>query len=390
MKFCLDCSSFRVGLYLVLKKLKLQHSDVVLMSPITIPDTLNIIALLHLKAEFIDLDPRTHTFCLKSIEQKTSKKTKVLLLTHLSGVAQDMSGIYKFAQENNLFVIEDTSQAHGTKFNKQQIGQHADVVLCSLSTGKQISTFFGGMILSNHTELMLMIQEDLYQNHTKGIPKRALVKRVMETIKVNVLASPWFFSFFTYHLMKVLSALGLIKLESLHHPSNMFASNQRDPFFEDAQIKRSTVPHNLFFRIKTWQAWIGYCMTKNVDIQNYKRVTNAQKFIALFNGSEISRVSLPHDQTHLHHNFYHLPLYFRSKDDLQDFQKRCFRKGLDLAGYGLPLCSSSQMYPEWNQDLEGARKLYDQTLFVFIDDTMKDRDVQNIARICNEVIHEMA
>ena len=51
-----------------------------------------------------------------------------------------MKNIIKIAKQNNLFVIEDCSQAHGARINKKFVGSFGDVGIWSFCNDKIIST----------------------------------------------------------------------------------------------------------------------------------------------------------------------------------------------------------------------------------------------------------
>ena len=56
------------------------------------------------------------------IESAITKKTKAILLVHLLGNPCNMNKIRKIAKKNNLFIIEDSCEAHGAEFYDKKVG----------------------------------------------------------------------------------------------------------------------------------------------------------------------------------------------------------------------------------------------------------------------------
>jgi len=59
------------------------------------------------------------------------------------------------AKKHNLYVIEDCAQAHGAKWDGQDVGTIGDLGCFSLQQSKQITSGDGGIVISNNDELAL-------------------------------------------------------------------------------------------------------------------------------------------------------------------------------------------------------------------------------------------
>ena len=71
---------------------------------------------------------------------------------HLLGNPCQMDELMKVAQEHNLFVIEDSCEAHGAEFKGQKVGSFGDIATFSFFFSHHISTIEGGMVLTNSDE----------------------------------------------------------------------------------------------------------------------------------------------------------------------------------------------------------------------------------------------
>ena len=151
-KKCFTLSTCRLALYYVLKSLKLNKHDEVLLSPIQIPDFINAISNLGLKPVFVEIDKETKCLNISDLKKKISNKTKVVLATYLTGIVPDISQIKSVCEENNIFLIEDISQSYGSESYNKKAGSFGVAAIGSLSPAKIISSVGGGFILIDDVE----------------------------------------------------------------------------------------------------------------------------------------------------------------------------------------------------------------------------------------------
>ena len=64
-----------------------------------------------------------------------------------------MSKIQEIANRHDLFIIEDSCEAHGSEFNGEKVGTYGDMSTFSFFLSHHISTIEGGMLLTNNDEL---------------------------------------------------------------------------------------------------------------------------------------------------------------------------------------------------------------------------------------------
>ena len=81
-----------------------------------------------------------------------------------------MNEITKIANENNLILLEDISQAYGASYNGKLCGTFGDASIGSFSLGKTISSNGGGIVIINKESIKNKF-EKLFQNNL-GIPNK--------------------------------------------------------------------------------------------------------------------------------------------------------------------------------------------------------------------------
>lgn len=98
----------------------------------------------------VDSDPQTFNLDPEEVRAAISDRTKAIVAVHLLGNPCDMKEIAEIANEHNLFLIEDSCEAHGAEFNQRKVGGLGDLGTYSFFFSHHISTIEGGMVLTNN------------------------------------------------------------------------------------------------------------------------------------------------------------------------------------------------------------------------------------------------
>jgi len=86
------------------------------------------------------------------IRKAITKRTKAIMPVHLLGNPCDMKEIMEIAEDNDLFVIEDSCEAHGAELEGKKVGSFGHLSTFSFFFSHHISTIEGGMVLTNVDE----------------------------------------------------------------------------------------------------------------------------------------------------------------------------------------------------------------------------------------------
>lgn len=87
------------------------------------------------------------------IEEKITKKTRAIIVTHMWGLPCDMDPIIEIANKHNLLLFEDISHAFGAIYKNKKIGTFGSASACSMQSQKIIAAGEGGFLLTNDSEL---------------------------------------------------------------------------------------------------------------------------------------------------------------------------------------------------------------------------------------------
>jgi len=116
---------------------------------------------------FADVDLNSQNITPETIRSMITSKTKAIVCVHLAGWPCEMDEIIDIANEFNLYVIEDCSQAHGAKYKGKSVGSIGNIGCWSFCQDKIMTTGGeGGMVTTNDKFLWSKMWS--YKDHGKS------------------------------------------------------------------------------------------------------------------------------------------------------------------------------------------------------------------------------
>ncbi len=138
-------------------KNRLNPGDEVITPASTFPTTFNPIIQNNLLPVLVDVDVETLNINPEKLKAALSKKTRAIMLPHTLGIPNEMDKVMDFAEKNNLFVIEDTCDALGSKFNGKLVGTFGDMGTYSFYPAHMITTGEGGAVTTDDEQLARIV-----------------------------------------------------------------------------------------------------------------------------------------------------------------------------------------------------------------------------------------
>lgn len=158
-KYAVAVSNGSVALDLALKSLNLQDEDEVILPSFTIVSCLSAVIRAGAVPVFCDVDENHWNMTLENIKKVYTKKTKAILNVHTYGLPSEINEIKQFCLNNKIFLVEDSAEAHGIKYDKKYCGSFGDISTFSFYANKHITSGEGGMIITNHEDLYKQVQK---------------------------------------------------------------------------------------------------------------------------------------------------------------------------------------------------------------------------------------
>ena len=158
VKFAVGVNSGTDALFLSLKALGIGSGDEVIVPSFTFIATSFAVTYTGAKPVFVDIDEYTYNIDPNKVEKAVTKRTKAIIPVHLFGLCANMPEILKIAKKNNLAVIEDACQAHGSKINDRFAGSIGDFGCFSFYPTKNLSAFGdAGLITTNSNKYYMRL-----------------------------------------------------------------------------------------------------------------------------------------------------------------------------------------------------------------------------------------
>ena len=160
----IGCANGTDALQVALMALDLQPGDEVITTNFTFVSTVEILCLLGLKPVIVDIQPDTFNIDPGQIKKYVTDKTRAIIPVHLFGQCAHMHEIVKIAEENNLYIIEDTAQALGADYtfpegSVKRAGTIGAIGCTSLFPSKNLGAFGdGGAIFTDDDDLARKIR----------------------------------------------------------------------------------------------------------------------------------------------------------------------------------------------------------------------------------------
>jgi len=159
VKHVIPCGNGTDALQIALMALGLKPGDEVITANFTFAATVEVIGLMNLTPVFVDVDKDTFNINIEELNNAITPKTKAIIPVHLFGQAANMEAVMKIANDNNLFVIEDTAQAIGSDYTfadgkTQKTGTIGNIGTTSFFPSKNLGCYGdGGALFTNDDEL---------------------------------------------------------------------------------------------------------------------------------------------------------------------------------------------------------------------------------------------
>ena len=113
-------SSGTGALEIALKSFNLKRGDEIIIPTFSIISTALCVVKLGLKPVLVDVELKTWNMDISQIIKKITKRTKVILITHIYGFPVDMKKILKIAKKRNIKIVEDAAEMIGQTYFKKK------------------------------------------------------------------------------------------------------------------------------------------------------------------------------------------------------------------------------------------------------------------------------
>ena len=136
-----------------LKERAIKTGDEIITVAAGFPTTVNPILQFGAIPVFIDIEIPTYNIDISKIEKAITKKTKAIMIAHTMGNPFDVKSVREICDKYNLWLIQDTCDALGAKFDNKKLGYYGDIGTVSFYPAHHITMGEGGLIYTNSVQL---------------------------------------------------------------------------------------------------------------------------------------------------------------------------------------------------------------------------------------------
>ena len=185
-QFCLACASGGYALQLAMRAFGLKTDEPVLTNGFTLSPVPGAIAAVGAKTVLVECTSEL-VLDLDHLEQQIrSSGSRLLLLSHMRGHLVDMDDLCARLKRHSVALIEDCAHTMGASFNGRKSGSHGVMACFSTQTYKHINSGEGGLLTSDHEEMMaraiiLSGSYMLYERHSAAPAPEIFEKIRLET-----------------------------------------------------------------------------------------------------------------------------------------------------------------------------------------------------------------
>lgn len=353
----------RTALHFILKSLRLEEGDEVLMTPLTIADMVNSIHTSGLKPVFVDIELDTFSFDIEQLKKAITPRSKVMLVTYIFGIVPDMEKIQQIARENNLKIIEDASQCFDASYKGQTIGTFGEAAFFSLTNFKICSSLFGGMVITNNEELANRLAVFRKENLIKP-QSHVLLNLALKDIIYSIFFSKWIFSYFTYFVIYILEKISPMITYRL------YSGNVKVILGLKGNELLSDFPQDYLLGYTDIQATVGLNSLVKAGERTAARIKNGDLLRELLKG--VPDIKTPVKLQGVVNVYWRFPII---SEDMEGLKRFLLDYGIDSAPTYLSLCSKEKGFEAYHRSLPNAEKLKEGVLVVEVNEDLREKDI---------------
>ncbi|MBI2547978.1 DegT/DnrJ/EryC1/StrS family aminotransferase [Candidatus Woesearchaeota archaeon] len=369
-KYALAFPYGRSGLYAIFKALEIEHKEVITPAYTCIVIQHVVVASTN-KPVFVDVQLVDFNMKMDELVKTVTNKTGAIIVTHLYGNPMDVYQLQKILDKkikklktktaHKVLLIEDACLSLMNKSKGKHLGTIGDFGIFSFNISKQMTTFDGGMVVTNNHEYYKKVKKyrDIYFKEASFLKKTRFIFFVTVS-----------------NFMYQQQVYG-----SLHWMRNHVQFIKKKTTMESWSLHDANLPSDAFNLMTQMQATLGLLQLEKLDSMNSKR-----RSIINYYDKSLDRdyVQKPRLQKGINYSHYTVMVENRAQV-IKALQKKGINVGTAM-DYAVPYTSAYKKYKdrEYPHSLEAAKKVMNLPL----DTSLRERDIVKISKIINKVVRD--
>lgn len=179
--YCIGVANGTDALELALKALNLSSGDEIILPANSFFASYEAVVNCGLIPRLVDVCEDNYLIDVEKVKSAINDKTRVVMGVNLYGNCCDLKALREIVDQNNLFLVLDCAQGHGSYFNNEPLTKYAHLVTYSFYPGKNLGAWGdAGAVCTNETTLRDRIKSlsnhgrlfEKYQHNLIGVNSR--------------------------------------------------------------------------------------------------------------------------------------------------------------------------------------------------------------------------
>jgi len=137
---------------------KIKEGDEIITVAAGFPTTVNPVYQNNLVPVFLDVDEKTGNIDVSMLSDALTEKTKGIMLAHTLGNPFDLDSVCQFAEQNDLWLVEDNCDALGSTWNNKKTGTFGHMSTQSYYPPHHLTMGEGGSVNTDIPKLKKIIE----------------------------------------------------------------------------------------------------------------------------------------------------------------------------------------------------------------------------------------
>jgi len=157
-KYAVAVPSGTIGLLIALAAHGIGAGHEVITSPYAFRETAHAIVLAGAQPVFADIDYWAGTLVAEKVAGKITEKTKAIIGGNTNGHPAAWADLRALAMEHNLILIEDSTEAIGSKYRGALVGTFGDTAIFDFSQPSLLTCGEGGMVVTDDIDIAVALR----------------------------------------------------------------------------------------------------------------------------------------------------------------------------------------------------------------------------------------
>jgi hypothetical protein len=165
-KYAVAAPSGTMGLLLALSAYEIGPGDEVIASPHSFRETAHAIVLAGARPVFADIDYWSGTIAPSKVESLITERTRAIVACNANGHPAAWTELREIAKKHKLVLLEDSSEAIGSKYKGDIVGAFGDAAVFDFSQPGPLICGEGGMVVTDDIDIAVAMRR--FRAHKPG------------------------------------------------------------------------------------------------------------------------------------------------------------------------------------------------------------------------------